>query len=218
MSPPLEVFTAYDRFKTAARNAGVRVNVTKTVVQQPTGEPTRTTCWLAAERGLRLVCGNSEYLGGAVGLDDDAMSAWVGEKLLRLTPLKKAIADIDCPSILSTSQRLTCYLSPHTYYVLCPFASVLLLFLLLLLSMSLLSCLDKAYLLHFLPRHKSHSLSQEEMEALVFGLLRYLRLLPSGLLLLLRLWTSNTSLMLIPLSRLSLTGTAAILSWLLVVS
>ena len=101
MSPPLEVFTAYDRFKTAARNAGVRVNVTKTVVQQPTGEPTRTTCWLAAERGLRLVCGNSEYLGGAVGLDDDAMSAWVGEKLLRLTPLKKAIADIDCPSILA---------------------------------------------------------------------------------------------------------------------
>ena len=115
VGPPLEVFTAYDRFKTAARNAGVRVNVTKTVVQQPSGEPTATTCWLAAERGLRVVCGNFEYLGGAVGLDDKAMTTWVGEKLLSQTPLKKAIVDPDCPSMLALNLTKVNLLPVPTY-------------------------------------------------------------------------------------------------------
>ena len=106
MSPPLEVFTAFDRFKTAAFNAGVRVNITKTVVQQPAGEPTPITCWLAAERGLRIVCGNFEYLGGAVGLDDVAMTEWVGKKLyVKLRSKKLLLISTARQFLLLTLQR-----------------------------------------------------------------------------------------------------------------
>jgi hypothetical protein len=115
VGPPHEVFTAYDRFKAAAAAAGVRVNTLKTVAQQPAGEPSAETCFRTARRGLRLVRGNYKYLGGMVGLDDVAMSRWLDDKLLSQAPLKRAIADPDCPSMLALNLSKTYLLPVPTY-------------------------------------------------------------------------------------------------------
>jgi hypothetical protein len=115
VGPPLEVFTAYDRFKTAAALAGVRINTTKTVVQQPAGNPTDQTRFMTASRELRLVMGNYKCLGGVVGLDDRAMVSWLQEKLLGQAPLKRAIADEDCPALLALNLTKVCLLPVPTY-------------------------------------------------------------------------------------------------------
>jgi hypothetical protein len=115
VGPPLEVFTAYDRFCTAAAAAGVHVNIRKTVVQQPSGTPSNTTRTLTAQRGLRLVLGNCKYLGGMVGVDYPAMRTWLEHKLLTQTPLKRAITDPDCPSMLALNLAKVCLLPLPTY-------------------------------------------------------------------------------------------------------
>lgn len=109
------MFTAYDRFKTAAALAGVRINTTKTVVQQPAGNPNDQTRFMTASRELRLVMGNYKCLGGVVGLDDRAMVSWLQEKLLGQAPLKRAIADEDCPALLALNLTKVCLLPVPTY-------------------------------------------------------------------------------------------------------
>jgi hypothetical protein len=115
VGPPREVFTAYDRFKADAAAAGVRVNTTKTVVQQPIGEPSSETCYRTARRDLRVVRGNYKYLGGVVGLDDHAMTGWLNDTLLSQAPLKRAIADPDCPPMLALNLAKVCLLPVPTY-------------------------------------------------------------------------------------------------------
>jgi hypothetical protein len=115
VGPPLEVFTAYDRFKAAAALAGVRINTAKTVVQQPAARPSDQTRFMTAARDLRLVLGNFKYLGGVIGLDDSTMSSWLSEKLLSQAPLKRAIADPDCPPIFALHLTKVCLLPVPMY-------------------------------------------------------------------------------------------------------
>ena len=96
--PPREVFAAFDIFRTAAAALGVDLNLSKTHVQQARGEPSRFTAQAATRRGIDIVCGNHKYLGGYVGIDDDAGATWLKSELSQQSPILDAIGDSRFPS------------------------------------------------------------------------------------------------------------------------
>jgi hypothetical protein len=115
VGPPREAFTAYDRFAAAALNVGVRVNLCKTMVQQPAGHPTEETVMLATARGLNVKLGNAKYVGGQVGVDDAQMQDWLRRKFSADDALTTAILDRDCPPLLSLKLSKTCSLPKPGY-------------------------------------------------------------------------------------------------------
>ena len=99
--PPEAVFEVFDRFVNLARPLGILVNTSKTKVQQAAGEPSELTAQLAADRGLQVVRGNHNCLGGLVGVDDQAAVSWLEAKLAKQTPVTRALVDPRFPSLLA---------------------------------------------------------------------------------------------------------------------
>ena len=119
VGPPAQVFQAYDRLIAAAQALSVMVNTSKTVVQQARGAPTPATTAAATERGLSLVLGNHDYLGAYIGVDDEAGREWLLAKLLRLSPVSRAIQDTRLPSILAIQLTKTCVITTPGYLARC---------------------------------------------------------------------------------------------------
>ena len=105
VGPAADVFKAYDLILTAADRLNVTVNTTTTVVQQAAGAPSSLTTQEASARHLNVVCGNVGYLGGYVGVDDEAASEWLEKELLSLSPISRAINDPKLP--IATAIQLT---------------------------------------------------------------------------------------------------------------
>jgi hypothetical protein len=95
--PPRGVFAAFDSFRTSAAALGIVMNLSKTHVQQATGEPSDFTVRSAARRGIAIVRGNHKYLGGYVGVDDDAAATWLQSKLEEHSSILDAIRDSRFP-------------------------------------------------------------------------------------------------------------------------
>ena len=95
---PAECLIAFERLRRLARERGVEVHP-DSCLQVPRGEPSEALAGAAAAQGLRVVRGNTDYLGGALGLDDAGLEAWVREKLAALSPVERAITDDDLPAL-----------------------------------------------------------------------------------------------------------------------
>jgi hypothetical protein len=97
--PPDQAFEAYDRYVRLTAPLGIQANTSKTKVQQAAGVPSEFTQRAAAARGIEIVNGNVKCLGGMVGVDDAAATAWLKDKLVRQSPITNAIKDPRFPLI-----------------------------------------------------------------------------------------------------------------------
>ena len=98
---PAECLTAFERLRRLARERGVEVHP-DSCLQIPRGEPSEALAGAAAAQSLRIVRGNTDYLGGVLGLDDAGLEAWVRDKLAALSPVERAITDDDFPALHAT--------------------------------------------------------------------------------------------------------------------
>ena len=97
--PPDQAFEAYDRYVRLTAPLGIQANTSKTKVQQAAGVPSEFTQRAAAARGIEIVNGNVKCLGGMVGVDDAAATAWLKDKLVQQSPITNAIKDPRFPLI-----------------------------------------------------------------------------------------------------------------------
>ena len=111
---PDDVFTAIDRFRTLAAERHVTMS-NKSVIQQPHGEPLPATLEAANARGLKIVRGNCELLGAAIGPDDGSLTDWLRESLALESPISRAICDPDLPPLLALRLDRTCHLPRPSY-------------------------------------------------------------------------------------------------------
>ena len=119
VGPPDEVFLAYDRYVARAHALHVHVNASKTVIQCPHGPPSSDIAAAALERGVRVITGNWKLLGGQIGIDFDAMAAWVTERLASQTPVLRAIVDPQFPAAIAIRVAKVCALPVPTYLMRC---------------------------------------------------------------------------------------------------
>ena len=96
--PPAEAFAAFAAYMADANARHVEVNASKTCVAQARGPISSTTRALAARHGIeQFIEGNADYVGGYVGVDDDAGRAFVSAKLAKQKAIARAIRDPDFP-------------------------------------------------------------------------------------------------------------------------
>jgi hypothetical protein len=123
--PPAEAFAAFAAYKADAKARQVEVNASKTCVAQARGAIPNDTRALAAAHGIDLfIEGNADYVGGYVGVDDDAGRAFVSAKLAKQEAIARAIRDPDFPLHLALNvakihvlPRPICYLRALPYHV-----------------------------------------------------------------------------------------------------
>jgi len=96
--PPAEAFAAFAAYKADAKARQVDVNTSKTCVAQARGPISPATRALGVAHGIELfIEGNADYVGGYVGVDDDAGRAFVSAKLAKQQAIARAIRDPGFP-------------------------------------------------------------------------------------------------------------------------
>ena len=115
VGPPKKVFKAYDRLLLAADRVGVSINTTKTKVQLPRGDASEGTLEKAAERLIGVVRGNFKYLGGSLGVDDDAARTWLKHKLATHSTIRDAVTEERLPALLALTFAKLCELPIPMY-------------------------------------------------------------------------------------------------------
>lgn len=115
--PPEQVFAAFAQYKVLAQARGVSVNIGKTHVLQASGEPAPSTVALALQHGLPIHKGIHKYVGGYVGSCDVQGEALLRKRLLRETPILRAIRDPDFPLALAMQVAKIHVLPAPTYFL-----------------------------------------------------------------------------------------------------
>ena len=84
-------------------------------IQIPQGLPPADLVDSADHRGLKIVCGNTDYLGAAVGTNDEQMVEWTRSKLSTIKPVERAVSDPSFPVLLAFRLAKTNVLTVPTY-------------------------------------------------------------------------------------------------------
>ena len=85
------------------------------LLPRPIGEPTQELIDGARARGIEIVCGNVELLGGMIGHNDDEFDSFLQEELASYEPLLQAIRDPSLPAALALYFGRVCALPKPIY-------------------------------------------------------------------------------------------------------